>query len=361
MSGGSDSFAPEDDLSASDSSLQSSDEAPEAGLPAKAAVRVLSYNVLSSSLCEADYHVKCKPGDLDERTRLRRVVDKLGPEMERGAIICLQEVSTQWAGTLHSHMSRNDYHMIHMGYGGKFDGYMGCAIAFPTGKYTLETCKIDRVADLKKWPRLPSPGRRERLKASLVSIWRRWKNIKPPVDPYFDTKKRANQLIMTRLRDKEAGATFCLATYHMPCQFRVPEVMVSHAALSLRHLQRLARTDPLIFCGDFNFKPGDSPYRLVTQGSLPKSDPHYPTLPAVDDWAPKIEYPMQSAYLVANGAEPDYTNWAYTRGSPEDFMGCLDYIFFSEGVKVCGVAALPTPDGSPGSVVFSRVFPLYVE
>jgi hypothetical protein len=48
-----------------------------------------------------------------------------------------------------------EYHMIHMGYGAKFDGYMGCAIAFPTDKYSLATCKIERVADLKHWPRLP--------------------------------------------------------------------------------------------------------------------------------------------------------------------------------------------------------------
>jgi hypothetical protein len=54
-------------------------------------VRVLTYNVLSSSLCEADYHVKCNAQDLDERTRLRRVCDLLAPEVASGTIICLQE------------------------------------------------------------------------------------------------------------------------------------------------------------------------------------------------------------------------------------------------------------------------------
>ena len=204
MLGGADSVSSDD--FARDPSAESSESPPEA-LRATATARVVSYNVLSSSLCEADYHVKCKPDDLDESARLRRLVDKLGPEMEKGAIICLQEVSTKWAGTLHSHMSRSEYHMIHMGYGGKFDGYMGCAIAFPTSKYTLETCKIERVADLKRWPRLPSPGRRQRLKNAIVGLWRRWQKIKPPIDPYWDTKKRANQLIMTRLRDREAGVS----------------------------------------------------------------------------------------------------------------------------------------------------------
>jgi hypothetical protein len=52
-------------------------------------VRVLTYNVLSSSLCEADYHVKCSALDLDERTRLRRVCDLLAPEVASGTFICL--------------------------------------------------------------------------------------------------------------------------------------------------------------------------------------------------------------------------------------------------------------------------------
>ena len=68
-----------------------------------------------------------------------------------------------------------------------------------------------------------------------IDAWRKWKGERPPVDPYFDTKKRANQVIMTRLLDKQAGTTFCVATYHMPCQFRLPEVMVSHTVRVSSH------------------------------------------------------------------------------------------------------------------------------
>jgi 2',5'-phosphodiesterase len=271
--------------------------------------RIVTYNVLSSSLCEADYHVKCTPRDLNQKVRLNRVIDLLAPEVAKGSIICLQEVSTKWAGSLHAHFSGLGYYMIHMGYGGKFDGYMGCALAVPVGKYKVEASKMVRVSDLKQWPRLPPPPRRERLKNWVLTKWRRWKGVKPPVNAYEDTKRRSNQLLFLRLRDPAAAASFCVATYHMPCQFRVPEVMVSHAALALRYLQRLAREQPLVFCGDFNFKPGDAPYRLVTEGSLARGDPHYPTLPPEDKWVPTVEYPMRSAYKVANGEEPDYTNW----------------------------------------------------
>ena len=56
------------------------------------------------------------------------------------------------------------------------------------------------------------------MKAALKGIF------SPP--NHQDTKKRANQMIMTRLQDKESLVAFCLATYHMPCQFRVPEVLL---------------------------------------------------------------------------------------------------------------------------------------
>ena len=178
MSGGSDFFSSVSDGTSSLTSDTLDDAAVELATAtavsdkAAAAVRVVTYNVLSSSLCQADYHVKCDANNLDAWVRLRRVCDLLEPEVGMKSIICLQEVSTLWAGHLHAFFSRRDYHMIHMGYGGKFDGYMGCAIAFPTSKYVLESCKIDRVADLKKWPKLETPGRRQRLKNWLDGVLR---------------------------------------------------------------------------------------------------------------------------------------------------------------------------------------------
>jgi hypothetical protein len=63
--------------------------------------RVVTYNVLSSSLCEASYFTHCAPEDLDPPTRLARVLAKLEPEVAAGAVIALQEVSQKWAGDLH--------------------------------------------------------------------------------------------------------------------------------------------------------------------------------------------------------------------------------------------------------------------
>jgi hypothetical protein len=46
---------------------------------------VVTYNVLSSSLCEEDYHVKCTPANLDPANRLRRVTKQLDDEARLAA------------------------------------------------------------------------------------------------------------------------------------------------------------------------------------------------------------------------------------------------------------------------------------
>jgi mRNA deadenylase 3'-5' endonuclease subunit Ccr4 len=63
-------------------------------------IRVASYNVLSDSLCEPSHFFKCKPDDLAEEVRFRRVQAQLEEEMKKGAVLCLQEVSRNWGGRL---------------------------------------------------------------------------------------------------------------------------------------------------------------------------------------------------------------------------------------------------------------------
>lgn len=118
-------------------------------------VRVLTYNVLSSSLggagtlphplppalhhhllitdvfplaslCNtwgsplrvpADYFTSCAPEDLHPPTRLARVLARLERECAAGAVICLQEVSIAWAGPLHAFFLQRGYTFVTHLYG----------------------------------------------------------------------------------------------------------------------------------------------------------------------------------------------------------------------------------------------------
>ena len=56
---------------------------------------------------------------------------------------------------------------------------------------------------------------------------------------------------------------FVVGTYHMPCMFKVPSVMMIHCALSAQHIHKYANNDPYLLVGDFNIKPGVSLSRPV--------------------------------------------------------------------------------------------------
>ena len=86
-------------------------------------LRVASYNVLSSKLCEPGYFVKCAKENLDPPTRLKRVQALLrNRNEEKNAVVCLQEVSREWSGDLHAFFARQGYQFTTGLYGNPFNG-----------------------------------------------------------------------------------------------------------------------------------------------------------------------------------------------------------------------------------------------
>mmetsp|Transcript_8656 Transcript_8656/g.10219 ORF Transcript_8656/g.10219 Transcript_8656/m.10219 type:complete len:121 (-) Transcript_8656:7-369(-) len=112
----------------------------------KARFRVCTYNVLCSSLCNVTVYSFCKPENVHPEVRWIRLMEKLEDEVNRQAIICLQEVSALWEGRLHRFFSSNEYYYIHSGYGSKYSDYMGVGIAFslkkiPTIEFKCSYCR----------------------------------------------------------------------------------------------------------------------------------------------------------------------------------------------------------------------------
>lgn len=96
------------------------------------------------------------------------------------------------------------------------------------------------------------------------------------------SQRRFNQALFARLRPRRTntlasgaaasslaahnGESFCVGTYHMPCMFRIPPVMTIHTSMIVKHISRLAGTDPFVLAGDFNFVPDSACYKIVTEG-----------------------------------------------------------------------------------------------
>jgi 2',5'-phosphodiesterase len=326
---------------------------------AAAAVRVVSYNVLSPHLASPSHFSTLNPEHLEATTRLAKILTKLEQEIgsseNRATVFCLQEISYDWAGPLHSFFAQHNYHVVTGLYGKKFNGYMGVLTAYPTDK--LETVQVDicRLSDTyEQWPEKPIEGTLQRIirKIALPPLKFLGLHKEEPESHWSIAQRRYNVLLTAVLKDKSSSQQFCVGNYHMPCCYYAPMVMTMHSDLCLCHVQKIAGDDnPYILAGDFNIKPTESSYKLLTTGELATSDPSYPTPPLHAPeftWKPTMQEPVQSAYAIANGGvEPDFTNYARVQ-EQEPFIDTLDYIFISDGVSVQSVLELPHRDTAGG-------------
>lgn len=329
-------------------------------------VEVVSYNVLSSHLSQTSYFWHNDPEDLKPQSRLQRLTSKMEPFMDRGAVICLQECSTTWAGYLHVFFQKRDYYFIYSPYGRQFNGYMGVGIAFPNQRYEAYAVQIQRVADVKGWPDAPRPdavkgrsvlhtlldfagyfGSPSLLegKGPLDPEREDDEKVLEEVDPWEYSRSRQNTMVSVMLRPKvgDLKDLFAVSTYHMPCAYWAPKVMVIHAALAAQCAHKFANGHPLILAGDWNFKPGAAPYQLLTNASLPEDHPAHPGYQPGVEWRLETGLrEMRSVYAERNpGGEPEFTNYAWVQDDTDPFIGTLDYIFVSDAAEVLSVGKLP--------------------
>jgi 2',5'-phosphodiesterase len=270
-------------------------------------LRVVSYNVLSSHLASPSHFTTLNPDHLQASNRLPIVLDKLDSELKKSTdsssapvIFCLQEVSYDWAGAFHTFFANRGYHVVTGLYGKKFNGYMGVALAWPTDTFETMNIDISRLADkrVQKWPP-------QDTKSVLEKVWDSVKSSLDSPLQYFGLKQqtwtiddweyaqwRQNVILTATLRHKESGQSFCIGNYHMPCAFNAPMVMTIHSEMAAKHVQNIAAATvsttstsiPYILAGDFNIKPADAMYALLTTGTLDPNNPAYPTPKNGHEW-----------------------------------------------------------------------------
>ena len=261
---------------------------------------------------------------------------------------------------------------------------LGAALVWSNGPYSRVETRApaaDRVEDRRK----------ERSEAEKREVaFARWLRARPASDPVAIAMSKRNRLLWMRLRvvvPSESAALvddlsppppsdFCVATYHMPCVFQDPRVMVIHAALFAQRSislstvmlvnnenhssseeevkvvtalqqqqQTITRCLPLALLGDFNSTPDSAVYELLTTGTATGvATPELP--PSLQHWnATRVPFPFVSCYAAqrGGGAEPEATNYTFQSFSANGaFAGCLDYIFVNRGWMVRSALALPT-------------------
>lgn len=323
----------------------------------------VTYNVLSNHLIHAGFRKRCPAADLESDVRLARVKGKLEDAVSRRAMIGLQEVSSDWAGEFHVFFARQGYHVVFAPYGEKFNGRMGVLFAYPAERFVAKAIHLHHVGDslpetpslAPKTPRHLSPHGilSEFGMAEILGIHKDALDLKSRYAPHGETVevlnprqnrewglagRRQNVAVLARLQPTNGDSrAFCVGVYHMPCLYGSTEHRQTQNihVLALRNaLAGLAENpgEPSILLGDFNIKPGESGYDLLT-GS-PLGHEHAPD----NDQYRRIysSLPLTSAYAAFHGEEP------YARQ--------LDYIWISKGCRVLDCPKLDANVSRPSAI-----------
>lgn len=303
-------------------------------------VNVVSYNVLSEKLCNWSYFDKSNPDDCDKDIRYERVSKKVAEQIELKSIICMQEVSRSWLEKMIPLFSESKYSYVsYQGHKAK-NGYMGPCVAWPTERYHVKDVKMDRVTDTLKWPAWSQLSQKSEKNISSA------KEQEEDNDSWKATRSRKNGVVLVRLCPADGGDPFVIGNYHMPCLFgsdQACQSMVAHAIMVIRAAQKFSQDDPLVLAGDWNITPDSATYEMIQNRVLPDTHPQMPPRNnhTPYNWKPTLERRLRSAYNVANGREPDFTNHAWTSAMPEPFTETLDYIWISDHWDVESVMKLP--------------------
>lgn len=307
-------------------------------------VRLVTYNLLSPTMCSPARFPYCDPADLGEAVRFHRVWRKIEEVLrtedfsEAVIVLCFQEVSESWASRLHVRFQQRGWHFVYAQTPTTEYSPIGVAMAWNNNKVGLQFMSIRRPVALLQWEKLVA----WMLKAHSTEVIE-WSDVERP---WALAAGRQNRLLLAKLQDKRFGVkgNFVVATYHMPCFYRNPEERQAksiHALLVRDMVVDFAGGCSFALAADLNTKPGDSELRLLTDARMDQHDEAWPRPTDMLDlcgWLPSSPSGrLRSAYQEALGREPEYTNYAWVEDEPKPFQDTIDYIMVSEGVRVTSV------------------------
>ena len=334
-------------------------------------VKVITYNLLSPKLCnQSDFLNYPIPEDLEPTTRKTRTITLLESFFSHSPqpIICLQEISADWKGTLELLFAKHNYSFFNISY-----GILGVGIAIPNESIAVTNVEYIHIGELIKTntPRLIwrteeeyRESERDRKirednltfleKVSLIV-----KEYTALIPEYIrvieetinEAKWRKNYAIRVTLEASEKQ--FIVYNYHMPCTFKKPIIQFLHLSVFKRLILQ-HHMIPTIFAGDFNITPSSDEYNFFTGEPVPESKTVY--LPKEDQ--EDISY--QSFKMIPTAQTMQFTCHSETKFGGY-FKDTLDYIFVSNAKITTYGKLLETSEKMPNSICPSDHLPIYAD
>jgi endonuclease/exonuclease/phosphatase family metal-dependent hydrolase len=235
------------------------------------------------------------------KNRFPLLLAEILKSINRGDIICLQEVDKPIAELLHPVFIENGYWAPTGHYSSYETKYFNNLVAYPTEKYKLIHYEQIRVANFLSIPKnytnsaLPTPSR-------TVDC-----------DIYQEAAKRDRCLLNVEFKDKKSGKHFAIYNCHMQT-----EVMTLHieAILYIITHDKL----PCILIGDFNLLASSPQYKFITTGQITDNIPS-------PEWKPREVRPLIDLRVQTNF--PFLPTNCARNPAGNLFMEAIDHVFCS--------------------------------
>jgi len=308
---------------------------------------VLSFNLLADMLCTCEMYPSIDTSTLDWAARLPLIQKEIA--FRSPDLLCLQELqgATEGAGV----PPADDHHALLRRWLDEH-GY--------DGRYVRKTRRYGgswplQIGNALFWRRetFAYVCHEEVLLAAVLAA----ACDEESSSEYFGREPQVG--LCVGLRHIKSGRQLVAITTHLSSHFQEPwrQVAQAHAvvAAGCALAEKMGEGTAVVMGADLNSIPGSGVYQLITHATLAASHPHMQHCGRADDVSMpsfgklggggadlQLTMPLASAYAAVLGQEPLFTNFT---GPPYNFVGTLDYIFFSPGsLRVTQVLQLPTED-----------------
>ena len=316
-------------------------------------ISVVTYNILSSKYGNKQTFPKCPKEYIIPDHRINQIIMDLRDMISDKFIILLQEVCYEFRSKLEVLFSKYDYTFIATNYGHPGSGYMGVGIAFPN-YLKVERCQFERLGDTYAKCDLVIGDEFYNTVTYMQDIWWRLGLSENPyarVNNHYDNVLRKSNNIQILLELSRDDVSFVVSTYHAPCKFWDQKVMLMVNILTVRNLQQFSGELPYIFGGDFNNKPDNDFYKIVTgiykciNDTFKDGVSAYPKS-ILDYFEKNTITPIRSVMFEKHGKEPEFTCWSEIGKRMTEFKDTIDYIFVSEHWIIVDASLSPDITGS---------------
>ena len=303
---------------------------------------IVSYNILADCYAHNAGYWYCEASKLAYEERHQSLLKEL-ESIGYGSVLCFQEVTEKYYTSL-LRPSLNE-----LGYDGVFQQKNKRQKKSSNSEdgvatfYLREKCSLVCIESVI-------------LNELMISAWEKLfgnKNL-------HGTCYRDTVALITVLLIEDRLVAF--GNVHIHWHWIHPEVQTLQGCLVLTKLTEFAKfhkCDNYFLCGDFNTLPSTELYEMFSVNAIseemiakflssdiliPVKQSKIALFATQSEMVPyfrvfekfyTIPEPVKSAYMTIQGKEPEFTNYT------GDFHGCLDYIFYSDGVLPVSVLAMP--------------------